>query len=266
MAALAAYPEYSCTGGPFHVATGGYWPITDVYCPGNENTFSFLEDILTEVMNLFPGKYIHIGGDEVHKSNWEKCPKCQKRMVAEGLNGEKELQSYFIKRIEKFILAKGKKLIGWDEILEGGLAPEATVMSWRGIQGGVEAAKQKHDVIMTPTDHCYFDYYQGHLIEEPEAFSESYLPIEKVYDFDPTPTELSKEESKHILGGQGNVWTEYMPTSEQVEYMSLPRMSALAEAVWSSNDERNFSEFRKRMETHCLRLDEMNINYRKLDK
>ncbi|MBC8215639.1 MAG: beta-N-acetylhexosaminidase [Candidatus Marinimicrobia bacterium] len=265
LAALAAYPEYSCTGGPFDVATGGYWPIVDVFCPGNENTFTFLEGILDEVMTLFPGEYIHIGGDEVNKANWGKCPKCQQRIIAEGLNDENELQSYFIKRIEKFVSSKGKKLIGWDEILEGGIPPEATIMSWRGIGGGIEAAKQNHDVIMSPTDYCYFDYYQGTPSSEPDAFPDSLLLLEKVYEYNPTPPDLTPAEKAHILGGQGNVWTEYMPTSDQVEYMVLPRMSALAEAVWSSGAEKDFHEFYERLNVHCRRLDELKVNYRPTD-
>lgn len=160
IAALAAYPELSCTGGPFTVIPGGIWPIKDIYCAGNERTFDFLEDVLTEVMDLFPSKYIHIGGDEAAKDNWKACPKCQARIRVEGLKDEEELQSYFIRRIEKFLISKNRKLIGWDEILQGGLAPEATVMSWRGMAGGVAAAQQGHEVIMTPTEYCYFDYYQ----------------------------------------------------------------------------------------------------------
>jgi hexosaminidase len=176
IAALAAYPELSCTGGPFHVMPGGIWPINDIYCAGNEQTFAFLEDVLTEVMDLFPSRYIHIGGDEAAKDNWKKCPKCQARIRTEGLKDEEELQSYFIRRIEKFLVSKNRKLIGWDEILQGGIAPEATVMSWRGMDGGVAAAQQGHEVIMTPTDYCYFDYYQAQEGEPPGIGG--FLPLE----------------------------------------------------------------------------------------
>ena len=175
-AALAAYPEFSCTGGPFTVTPGGYWPITDIFCPGNEGTFEFLEDILAEVVELFPGSFIHIGGDEANKTEWKRCPKCQARIKAEGLKDEDELQSYFVRRIEKVLNAKGRRLIGWDEILEGGLAPQATVMSWRGTEGGIAAAKAGHDVVMSPTSHCYIDYYQGNPAYEPPGIG-GYLPL-----------------------------------------------------------------------------------------
>ncbi len=189
MAALASYPELSCTGGPFEVNTK--WGVMDdVFCAGKEETFTFLQDVLTEVIDLFPGTYIHVGGDECPKARWEKCPLCQKRIKDEGLKDEHELQSYFIQRIEKFLSSKGRKLIGWDEILEGGLAPEATVMSWRGTKGGIAAAKQKHDVIMTPSSHVYLDYYQCEPAGQPLAIG-GYLPLEKVYSFNPMPEELT---------------------------------------------------------------------------
>jgi hexosaminidase len=261
LAALAAYPQFSCTGGPFTVATGGYWPIVDVFCPGNDSTFEFFENVLTEVIELFPSEYIHIGADEVNKLNWKTCPKCQARIQAEGLKTEEELQSYFVKRIEKFLVSKNKKLIGWDEILEGGLAPEATVMSWRGISGGIQAAKEGHDVIMSPTSHCYFDYYQDHPDDEPEAIG-GYLPLEKVYEYEPTPAELNPEEQKYILGAQANIWTEYIPTPEHAEFMALPRMSALAEVVWSPKNARNLQDFYRRMAAFYLRLDALEVNYR----
>ncbi len=245
VAALAAYPQFSCTGGPFTVMPGGYWPITNIFCAGKDSTFTFLEDVLDEVAQLFPGKYIHIGGDEAFKDNWETCADCQKRIREEGLKDEAELQSYFIRRIEKILLARGKRLIGWDEILEGGLAPEATVMSWRGTRGGIEAAKSGHDVVMSPTSHCYFDYYQGKYAEPP-AFG-NFLPLEKVYEFEPIPDELNKDQRWHILGAQANLWTEYMPTTEQVEYMLLPRIAALAEVVWSAKEKRDLADFRSRL-------------------
>ncbi len=263
-AALAAYPELSCTGGPFTVVTGGYWPITDIYCAGKDTTFKFLENVLAEVVELFPGEFIHIGGDEANKANWEKCPHCQQRIKDEGLKDEHELQSYFIRRIEKFLNAKGKRLIGWDEILEGGLAPNATVMSWRGTEGGIAAAKAHHDVVMSPTSHCYFDYYQGDPAYEPEAIG-GYLPLHKVYSFEPTPSELNEEEQKYVLGAQGNVWTEYIPTPADVEYMALPRMCALAEVVWTSKELKNYDDFEFRMGKQYLRLDAMGANYREPD-
>ncbi|MFP4471610.1 MAG: beta-N-acetylhexosaminidase, partial [Bacteroidales bacterium] len=232
---LAAYPELSCTGGPFYVQPGGYWPNVDIFCAGNEQTFEFLENILDEVIELFPGEYIHIGGDEATKTRWEACHKCQQRIRQEGLANEYELQSWFIKRMEKYLNSKGKRLIGWDEILEGGLAPEATVMSWRGFDGGIEAARQGHDVVMSPVSHCYFDYYQGNPDFEPVAIG-GFTTLKKVYSFDPTPPVLNAEEAKHILGGQGNVWTEYIPSPEHAEYMSTPRMTALAEVLWSPKE------------------------------
>lgn len=258
-AALAAYPELSCSGGPFHV--GMEWGIIyDVFCAGNEKTFALLEDVLSEVIDLFPGEYIHIGGDEVPKLRWKNCVKCQERIRAEGLKNEEKLQSYFIKRIEKFLSAKGKRLIGWDEILEGGLAPNATVMSWRGTVGGVEAAKSGHDVVMSPTSHCYFDYYQGKY-NEPKAIG-GFLPLETVYGYEPVPQELTAEEAKHILGAQANVWTEYMPNSEQVEYMLMPRLCALAELVWSEKGKRDFADFQRRLVPHYDRLAAADVNFR----
>jgi len=259
VAALAAYPELSCTGGSFDVST--IWGVKeDVYCAGNDKVFEFLENVLSEVMELFPSKYIHIGGDESPKIRWENCEKCQARIQEEGLADEDELQSYFIRRIEKFLLSKGRKLIGWDEILEGGLAPEATVMSWRGMRGGIEAARQGHDVIMTPVSFCYFDYYQANPKTEPLAIG-GYTTLKKVYSFEPVPSELSEMESRHIIGAQGNVWTEYIKTPEYAEYMSVPRMTALSEVVWSPKESRNWKYFRARLENFFKRLDILDINY-----
>lgn len=257
---LAAYPELGCTGGPYYVQPGGYWPNVDILCAGNEKTFALLEDVMDEVMELFPSEYIHIGGDEATKTAWENCPKCQKRMKTEGLANEHELQSWFIKRMEKYLNSKGRKLIGWDEILEGGLAPEATVMSWRGFDGGIAAAKQNHDVIMTPTSYCYLDYYQANPDFEPEAIG-GFTTLKKVYSFDPTPPVLTDEEAKHILGGQGNVWTEYIPTPEHAEYMSTPRMTALAEVFWSPKSKIDWEDFRARLEHQFDRFDMMGVNY-----
>lgn len=259
LAALAAYPELSCTGGPFEVATT--WGVFyDVFCAGNDKTFEFLEDVLSEVVELFPGEFIHIGGDECPKYRWQNCEKCKSRINAEGLNNEHELQSYFIKRIEEFLNSRGKRLIGWDEILEGGLAPNAAVMSWRGTEGGIAAAKSGHDAVMTPTSHCYFDYYQA-LEGEPPAIG-GYLPIEKVYSFEPIPAGLTQQESKHILGAQANVWTEYMPNSRHVEYMLFPRLCALSEVVWSPKEQRDYDDFTQRLEAHYDRLEAKDINYR----
>lgn len=260
VAALASYPELSCTGGPFEVRT--LWGISDdIYCAGNDSVFTFLENVLTEVMDLFPSKYIHIGGDEAPKDRWEKCPKCQARIKKEGLKDEHELQSYFITRIEKFLNSKGRQIIGWDEILEGGLAPNAAVMSWRGIEGGINAAKQKHNVVMTPTDYCYFDYYQGQPETEPLAIG-GFLPLEKVYSYEPIPEELNSDEQKYVMGVQANQWTEYIDTPELAEYMTLPRLCALAEVAWSPKAKRNLDNFLDRMEKHYVRLDELGVNYR----
>ncbi len=257
---FAAFPELSCRGKKLEVQTGSYWPNTDVLCAGNEKTFGFLENVLSEVAELFPSDYIHIGGDEADKTRWKACKKCQKRIKDQGLHDEEELQSYFIKRIEKFLNSKDKKLIGWDEILEGGLAPEATVMSWRGVDGGIEAAKQGHDVIMTPTSHCYFDYYQADPEFQPEAIG-GFTTLKKVYSFDPTPPVLNDEEQKHVLGAQGNIWTEYISTPEHAEYMSVPRMIALAEVVWTPKKRQNWARFIKRLNNHYNRLDILDVNY-----
>ncbi len=257
---LAAYPELSCTGGPFYVQPGSYWPNTDIFCAGNEETFEFLEGVLDEVIELFPGEYIHIGGDEATKTVWENCKKCQKRIKDEGLENEHELQSWFIKRIEKYLNSKGKRMIGWDEILEGGLAPEATVMSWRGFDGGIESARQGHDVVMSPVSHCYFDYYQANPEFEPVAIG-GFTTLKKVYSFDPTPPVLNEQEAKHVLGGQGNVWTEYIPTPEHAEYMSAPRMTALAEVLWSPKEKINWHDFRERLNHQFDRFEAMGVNY-----
>ena len=265
VAALAAYPEISCTGGPFYVMPGGYWPGTNIYCAGNEKTFKLLENVLSEVVDLFPGKYVHIGGDEAFKARWEQCPKCQKRMYDEHLKNEAELQSYFIKRIETFLVSKGKCLIGWDEILEGGLAPEATVMSWRGNEGGIAAAREGHDVVMSPTAYCYFDYVQAKEGEPPGPTYAGALKLEKVYSFEPVPEELDSVQAEHILGAQGNVWTEYIPNGKHAEYMAVPRMSAMAEVDWSPKEARNWDDFKKRLSQHLKRLDVLDVNYRPLD-
>lgn len=260
LAALSAYPELSCTGDKLDAARE--WGVfEDIFCP-REETFKFLEDVLSEVVELFPGQYIHIGGDEAPKDRWQKCPNCQDLIKKEGLKDEAELQSYFIRRIEKFINSKGKSIIGWDEILEGGLAPNATVMSWRGIEGGIEAAKQNHNVIMTPVEYCYFDYYQGDPRTEPIAIG-GYTTVEKVYSFEPTPKELTVEQQKYILGAQANVWTEYIIEPEKVEYMVFPRICALAEVLWTPSEKKNYIDFKYRLKKHFEILDLMKINYSK---
>jgi len=258
--ALAAYPEYSCTGGPFTVPPGGLWPISDIYCAGKNETFEFLKDILTEVMDLFPSEYIHIGGDEADKTEWEKCSDCQARIREEGLNDEAELQSYFIKRIEKFLSANGRKLIGWDEILEGGLAPGAAVMSWRGMSGGIAAAHSGHYVVMSPGTHCYFDQYQANPATEPRAIG-GYTTLKKVYSFNPVPDALSEDEEKYIMGAQANLWTEYIPNGDHAEYMVLPRMTALAEVLWLPEEKLDWKDFSHRINSFFKRFDIMGLNY-----
>lgn len=260
--AIAAYPELACFNQRIGVPSGGLWPITDIYCAGKETTFEFLQNIIDEVTTVFPSKYIHVGGDEATKTNWEKCPLCQKRMKDEGLKNVHELQSYFVKRIEKYINSKGKKLIGWDEILEGGLAPEATVMSWQGTQGGIEASKQGHDVVMSPQSHCYFDHYQGPQNEEPLAFG-GYTPLSKVYEFDPVVDSMTPDQAQHVLGGQANLWSEYIPTTQQSEYMIFPRIAALSETLWSSKEARNWNDFTTRLSSLLERYDYLGINYSK---
>ena len=257
-AAIAAYPALGCTGEQVKVATKS-GVFDEGYCP-KESTFKFLEDVIDEVVALFPGKYIHIGGDEAPKTNWKKCAHCQKLIKEKGLKDEHGLQSYFIARMEKYINTKGKQIIGWDEILEGGLAPNATVMSWRGTSGAVEAAKEGHDVILTPGSHCYFDHYQSDNENEPLAIG-GFLPLEKVYHFNPIPKELSDQEATYVLGAQGNVWTEYMQTEKQVEYMAFPRAVALSEVVWSSPENKNYIDFINRLEQYQKRLDQLDVNY-----
>jgi hexosaminidase len=258
MAALAAYPHLGCTGGPYEVQKG--WGVfEDVFCAGNDSTFAMLEDVLTEVMDLFPSPYIHIGGDECPRKRGRSCSKCQARKKAEGLKDEHELQSWFIQRIEKFVNAKGRKIIGWDEILEGGLAPNAAVMSWQGIEGGIAAARSGHYAVMSPGSHCYFDHYQGDPANEPLAIG-GYTTVQKVYSYEPIPAELKPEEHKYILGAQGNVWTEYILTPEHVEYMAVPRMLALAEVLWTPKEKRNEADFIARLEREFPMLETMKVN------
>lgn len=259
IAALAAYPQLSCSGGPYETKTAwGYW--SDIYCAGNEETFIFLQDVLTEVLELFPSKYIHIGGDEALKKQWQKCSKCQKRIKDEHLKDEHELQSYVIARIEKFLNDKGRTIIGWDEILDGGLAPNATVMSWRGTQGGIKAAQLQHPVIMTPCDRLYFCAYQSHASTEPLA-NGWYLPLEKVYSYEPVPAELDEKQACCILGAQACMWTEYIAIPEHVEYMLFPRLTALAEVVWTPAHQKNYDDFILRLQKHERYLRAMSVHY-----
>ncbi|MBD3616185.1 MAG: beta-N-acetylhexosaminidase [Gracilimonas sp.] len=257
-AALAAYPEFGCFEKEYHVQST--WGVfEDIYCP-KEETFEFLEDVLTEVMELFPSKYIHIGGDEAPKKQWEESRLAQQVIEREGLKDEHELQSYFITRIEKFLNNHGRQIIGWDEILQGGLAPQATVMSWRGEAGGIEAAQMKHDVIMTPWSSNYFDHYQADPDTEPLAIG-GFTTLKDVYHYEPIPEELNEEEAKYILGAQGNLWTEYMHSGDKVEYMAYPRAVALAEVLWSPISQKDWFSFWGRLQTHFERLDILEVNY-----
>jgi hexosaminidase len=261
-AAIASYPELGCTEERLEVSTN--WGIHDtIYCP-NEVTFEFLQNVLDEVVELFPSEYIHIGGDEVPKRQWEESAAAQAVMQREGLASEEELQSWFIRRIESHLRSRGRRLIGWDEILEGGLAPDATVMSWRGTEGGIAAARQGHDVIMTPTEYAYFDFYQGDPETEPLAMNWAGhgITLDKVYAFEPVPEVLTAEQARHILGAQGNVWTEYMKTPEYVEYMAYPRALALAEVVWTPAETREYGDFLQRLRAVLRHLDALGINYR----
>ncbi len=258
VAAARAFPDLTCTGKP---KPFNEWGVSDdVFCAGNEATFEFLQNVIDEVIELFPSEYIHVGGDECPKTKWEQCPKCQARMKKEDLKNEMELQSYFIKRMEKYISSKGRKLIGWDEILEGGLPEGASVMSWRGIEGGVEAASHGHDVVICPNAEVYLDHYQSNY-NEPLAIA-GYTTMEEIYHWSPMPDSLDAAYRHHILGSQGNLWTEYMPTSEQVEYMAYPRLCALAEMLWTQDSVQNYESFTKRMNQHYKRLDAIGIHYR----
>jgi len=282
--AIAAYPSLSCfptepslvpndmmsnaskkaqeNGSP-KIVQESWGVYDDVYCAGKEETFEFLENVLSEVMELFPSEYIHIGGDECPKGNWKKCVNCQSRMAENELKDEHELQSYFINRIEKFVNSKGKNIIGWDEILEGGLAPNATVMSWRGTEGGIEASRANHQVIMTPNGNCYFDHYQTKDIENEPIAIGGFLPVEKVYGFEPIPEELEKDKQKYILGAQANLWSEYIPTEDYAEYMLLPRMTALSEVLWSDKEVKDWSEFKVRLNYFKQRFDALGYTYAK---
>ena len=266
VAALACYPELGCTSGPYEV-----WPMwgvaDDVLCPGNEKTFEFIENVLSEVADLFPSEYIHIGGDECPKVRWEKCPKCQARIKALGLEADERhsaeyfLQSYVTERVEAFLATRGKRIIGWDEILEGKLAQDATVMSWRGISGGLEAARLGHDAIMTPNSYLYFDYYQSDNQDaEPLAIG-GYLPVSKVYSYEPFEEGMTEEEKSHIIGVQANLWTEYITTESHLEYMLLPRLAALSEVQWCQPQNKNWERFEDCVDDVCDIYDQMGYNY-----
>ncbi|WP_286761359.1 beta-N-acetylhexosaminidase [Salegentibacter sp. UBA1130] len=253
-AAFAAYPEFSCAQPKQDPPGSNLWnDVIDTenmafnYCAGKEAPFLFLQDVLVEVMDIFPSEYIHVGGDEVDKSYWKKCEACQARIKDENLKDEKELQSYFIKRMEKFLQANNRKLLGWDEILEGGLAPNATVMSWQGEKGGIAAAKSGHDVVMSPSDPLYFNRYQADPELEPQAAPYSINALERVYNYKPVPEALSAKEAKYVLGSQFAIWTEFISSVEHLAYMLLPRMAAFSEAVWSNNNDKNFEDFTKRL-------------------
>ena len=262
-AALMAYPQFACANAKIALPEKG-GVFNGVYCAGNDATFVFLDNILSEVASLFPGKYIHIGGDEVVKSNWMACAQCQARIKNEGLKNEKELQAYFTRRIEKIVNAHGKNLIGWSEIREGGLAPSAALMDWIG--GGAESAASAHDVVMAPTKYCYFDHYQStNHLAEPKAIG-GFLPLERVYQFEPLPGKLAPEFQAHVLGGQANLWTEYIPNLRQVEYMMFPRLGALAEVDWSLPAARDWESFKVRAAQNEKRLDALGVNYRPLSK
>lgn len=267
LAALAAYPDMGCTGGPYKVSPD--WGIfEDVLCIGNEQSMQFLEDVMAEITEIFPSKLVHIGGDEAPRTRWAKCPKCQARIKAEGLKTDKQhtaedrLQSYCMTRIEKFLNSKGRQIIGWDEILEGDVAPNATVMSWRGTSGGIKAAQMGHDVIMTPNLYCYFDYLQTADSKDEPLGIGGYVPVEKVYSLDPTAA-LTEEQAKHILGAQANLWTEYIATTEHAEYMILPRMAALAEVQWTQPEKKDYADFTQRLPRLIKFYQRDSMNYAK---
>jgi len=257
---MTAYPNLSCSGKPYRRPKNLPFEFTDPYCAGNDSTFVFLEDVLTEVIELFPSEYIHIGGDEAKKTPWISCPKCKALMKKENIKNVDELQSYFIKRVEDFLNDHGRKLIGWDEILEGGLAPAAAVMSWRGEEGGIEAAIMGHDVVMTPWKYLYFNAPQDSLEGKAED-DNNILNLEKVYRYDPVPVNLAVDQRKYIMGVQACLWSENVQTSEQAEYHILPRLCALSEMAWTTPEKRNWDDFRERLQQHYSYLDKLNVNY-----
>ena len=263
MAALAAYPELACGHGPKHFETSGRWGVLDdVFCPGKEQTFEFLEGVLDEVLELFPSKFIHIGGDECPRVRWKECPDCQARLAAEGLKDESGLQAYLTRRIGRYLASKGRRLIGWDEILEGGLAPDAVVMSWRGTKGGIAAARQQHEVIMTPSTYLYFDKKATDSYDEPVSLSSSLLPLEKIYGYDPAEG-IAPEDRRYLLGVQANLWTEFIWTEGRVSFQLLPRIYALSEIAWSPVERKSWEEFSEvRLPAHLARIDATGEPYR----
>lgn len=268
LAALASYPELGCRGEGYDVSKK--WGVSDdVLCVGNEKTFQFIEGVFTELLPLFPSKYYHIGGDECPKKRWEKCPKCQAKITELGLTSdskhsvEQKLQSYCISRVEKFLNSKGKSIIGWDEILEGGLAPNATVMSWHSSQGGIDAVKQGHDAIMTPNSFMYFDHYQSNDTKSEPLANGGYTNVERVYSFEPVPENINETESRHIIGAQANLWREYIQTSDKVEYMVLPRLTALSEVLWTDAKKKEYNDFLNRLSNFLPIYDALHYNYAK---
>ncbi|MFN2399027.1 MAG: beta-N-acetylhexosaminidase [Gemmatimonadaceae bacterium] len=261
-AAIAAYPFLGNTDRQLEVLT--LWGVSDDILNPSEQTVAFMQDVLAEVIELFPSEFIHVGGDEAIKTQWRRSPRVQEQIRRLGLKNEEELQSWFIRQMDTFLSARGRRLIGWDEILEGGLAPNATVMSWRGTRGGIAAARMGHDVVMAPTSHTYFDYYQARPARtEPLAIG-GFLPLDTVYSFEPVPSSLKPEFAKHILGAQSQVWTEYIKTPAHVEYMSFPRLSALAEVVWTPRARKNLDDFKRRLTPHLRRLKFLSVDYRPL--
>ena len=265
LAVLSAYPELGCTGGPYDAATT--WGIfDDVLCAGNDDVYTFLEDVFGEVIELFPSEYIHIGGDECPKTRWEKCPKCQARMKQEGIvtdahsKKEEKLQTYMMSKVEKFLNDRGRRIIGWDEILQGGITPNATIMSWRGTEGGIEAARLNHDAIMVPGPYLYFDYYQARDKDSEPLAIGGYSPLDWIYSYNPVPDVLTEDQKKHIIGVQANLWVEYIKTTDQIEYMVIPRMAALSEIQWCNQDKRNFKAFMKRLPNMLSYYQKMDLN------
>ena len=259
-AARAAYSELGYSGKSLEVLTK--WGVSEEIFSASEKTITFLQDVLTEVMELFPSKFIHTGGDEAVKTQWKASEEAQARIKELGLKNEEELQGYFTRRMDEFLTSKGRRLIGWDEILEGGLAPNAVVMSWRGVKGGIAAARAGHDVVMAPTGYTYFDYYQSSNTDKEPLAIGGYVPLELVYKYEPIPEELPAEYAKHVLGAQGQLWTEYMPTPKQVEYMAFPRLAALAEVTWTPRESKDYQEFLERLSTYLMRLGILDVNYR----
>ena len=262
LAAIAAYPQLGVTGQPADVGTR--WGVYANILNAEPSTIDFMEDVLTEVMALFPSRFIHVGGDEADKALWKTSPRIQERIKELGLKDEHELQSWFIRQIDAFLTKHDRRLVGWDEILEGGLAPGATVMSWRGTKGGIDAARAGHDVIMAPTSHTYLDYLQSRNVEGEPLGIGGFLPLETVYSFEPVPAELEEQYRAHILGGQGQVWTEYLPGPKQVEYMAYPRLTALAEVLWTPAARKDYRDFLERLQTHLVRLSILDVAYRPL--